>query len=128
MLTLDFDAGRSHTDFPLERLSPKYESGLTLGVTAPLLRGLVWNEPWTQVKGSQLAYEAEIDDFTTSVMNIVLSIIGDYWALVADQEKVRVAEKSLESNQALLDQTKVQYEVGVVSKVEVIQAEAGVAK
>lgn len=127
MLTVDFDAGRSHTDFPLERLSPKYESGLTLGVTAPLLRGLVWNEPWTQVKVSQLAYEAEIDDFTTSVMNIVLSIIGDYWALVADQEKVRVAEKSLESNQALLDQTKVQYEVGVVSKVEVIQAEAGVA-
>jgi outer membrane protein len=57
----------------------------------------------------------------------VLSIVTDYWALVADQEKVRVAEKSLQSNQALLDQTKVQYEVGVVSKVEVIQADAGVA-
>jgi len=60
-------------------------------------------------------------------MNTVLTIVTDYWALVADQEKVRVAEKSLESNRALLDQTKVQYEVGVVSKVEVIQAEAGVA-
>ena len=127
MLSVDFDAGRSHTDFPLERLSPKYESGLTLGVTAPLLRGLIWNEPWTQVKLSRLGYEAQIDDFTTSVMNIVLAIISDYWVLVADQEKVRVAEKSLESNQALHEQTKVQYEVGVVSKVEVIQAEAGVA-
>jgi outer membrane protein TolC len=127
MFTLDFDAGRSHTDFGLERLSPKYESGLTLGVTAPLLRGLIWNEPWTQVKLSRLGYEAQIDDFTTSVMNIVLAIISDYWVLVADQEKVRVAEKSLESNQALHEQTKVQYEVGVVSKVEVIQAEAGVA-
>ena len=127
MFTVDFDGGRSHTDFGFESLSPKYESGLTVGVTAPLLRGLIWNEPWTQVKLSRLGYEAEIDDFTTSVMNIVLSIISDYWVLVADQEKVRVAEKSLESNQALHEQTKIQYEVGVVSKVEVIQAEAGVA-
>ena len=126
-LNVDFDASRAHTDFALERLSPKYNSSLTLGVTAPLLRGLIWNEPWTQVKVSELAYGAQIDDFTTLVMNTVLTIVTDYWALVADQEKVRVAEKSLESNRALLDQTKVQYEVGVVSKVEVIQAEAGVA-
>ena len=126
-VNVDFDASRAHTDFALERLSPKYNSGLTLGVTAPLLRGLIWNEPWTQVKVSELAYGSQIDDFTTAVMNTVLAIVTDYWALVANQEKVRVAEKSLESNQALLDQTKIQYEVGVVSKVEVIQAEAGVA-
>ena len=126
-LTVDFDSSLAHTDLFFEQLSPKYNSGLTLGVTAPLLRGLIWNEPWTQVKVSELAYGAQIDDFTTSVMNTVLSIVTDYWALVADQEKVRVAEKSLQSNQALLDQTKVQYEVGVVSKVEVIQADAGVA-
>jgi outer membrane protein TolC len=60
-------------------------------------------------------------------MDTVLVIINSYWDLVATQEQVRVAEKSLESTQALLEQTRVQYEVGVVSKVEVIQAEAGVA-
>lgn len=126
-LTLDFDGNKAHTTNPIETLSPKYGSGLTLGLNAPLLRGLIWNEPWTQVKISRLAYEGQIDNFTTSVMDTVFSIISDYWVLVARQEEVRVAEKSLESNQALLDQTKVQYEVGVVSKVEVIQAEAGVA-
>ena len=126
-LTLDFDGSKTQTTNPIERLSPKYGSGLTLGLNAPLLRGLVWNEPWTQVKISRLGYESQVDNFTTSVMNTVFSIINDYWVLVARQEEVRVAAKSLESNQALLDQTRVQYDVGVVSKVEVIQAEAGVA-
>ena len=60
-------------------------------------------------------------------MNTVQQIIGNYWNLVATKEQVRVAQKSLESNQALLDQTQTQYEVGVVSKVEVVQAEAGLA-
>jgi outer membrane protein TolC len=39
-----------------------------------------------------------------------------------------VAVKSLEASRELLEQTKVQYEVGVVSKVEVVEAEAGVAE
>ena len=45
---------------------------------------------------------------------------------MTDEQK-SVAEKSLETAQALLSQTKTQYEVGVVSKVEVVEAEAGVA-
>jgi outer membrane protein TolC len=50
-----------------------------------------------------------------------------YWGLIAAQDSTRVAEKSLETAKALLDQTQAQYEVGVVSRVEVVQAEAGVA-
>jgi outer membrane protein TolC len=61
-------------------------------------------------------------------MNTVQAIIDLYWNLVAAKEQERVAEKTLESNRALLDQTEIQYEVGVVSKVAVVQAEAGVAE
>ena len=126
-LNVGFDGRRAESNGSTESLSPRYDTGLTLGVTAPLLRGLIWNEAWTQVKVSKLAYQSQLDDFTTAVMDTVLSIITSYWDLVASQESVRVAEKSLESNHALLEQTRVQYEVGVVSRVEVIQAEAGVA-
>jgi outer membrane protein TolC len=91
------------------------------------MRGLMWNSAWTQVKTSKLAYGASIDEFETTVMDTVQGIISTYWELVAAKEQERVAEKSLESNQALLSQTETQYEVGVVSRVEVVQAEAGVA-
>ncbi|MFP6639582.1 MAG: TolC family protein [Myxococcota bacterium] len=124
---VNFDSGRATTNSTIQNYSPEYESGLELGASVPLLRGLVWNEPWTQVKQTHLAYGASIDDFSTSVMDTVFSIIGSYWDLVAQREQVRVATKSLTSTKALLEQTEIQYQVGVVSRVEVVQAEAGVA-
>ena len=60
-------------------------------------------------------------------MDTVRDIEGAYWGLIANEEQLRVEEKSLETAKALLEQTKTQYEVGVVSKVEVTEAEAGVA-
>ena len=124
---VNFDSERILTNSSIQNYSPQYESGVEFGANVPLLRGLIWNEPWTQVKLTNLGYGAAIDDFTTSVMDTVYSIIGSYWDLVAKRESVRVATKSLASTQALLQQTEIQYEVGVVSKVEVVQAEAGVA-
>ena len=126
-IDLQLDGASADTNQTFVPFSPLYNSGLTIGASIPLLRGLIWNEPWTQVKTTRLAYDADLDNFTTSVMNTVQQIIGNYWNLVATKEQVRVAQKSLESNQALLDQTQTQYEVGVVSKVEVVQAEAGLA-
>ncbi len=122
-----FDGRKTETNSPIQSLNPQYDSGFLIGGSVPLMRGLIWNQAWTQVKTSALSYDADLDNFTTSVMNTVQNIISSYWNLVATKEQVRVAEKSLESNQALLDQTRTQYDVGVVSKVEVVQAEAGVA-
>jgi outer membrane protein TolC len=60
-------------------------------------------------------------------MDTVQEVEDAYWNLIATSEQKRVARKSLETAKALLDQTETQYEVGVVSKVEVVEAEAGVA-
>jgi outer membrane protein TolC len=60
-------------------------------------------------------------------MDIVVLIEDRYWGLIAADERLRVANKSLEANLTLLDQIKAQYDVGVVSRVEVVEAEAGVA-
>jgi len=50
-----------------------------------------------------------------------------YWRLAARKQELEVANKSLETARALLEQEKAQYDVGVKSRVDVVQAEAGVA-
>ena len=60
-------------------------------------------------------------------MNTIQQIEQAYWDLAARKQDMGVAQKSLETAQALLDQVQAQYEVGVVSKVDVIEAEAGLA-
>jgi outer membrane protein TolC len=126
-LGVELETSRSKGNFSFESLSPKYESSIFLTAKIPLLRGLIWNEPWTQVKVSKIGYFASVDGFTEAVMDITESTINIYWKLVADREQMGVAVKSLETAQALLGQTQTQFEVGVVSKVEVVEAEAGVA-
>jgi len=126
-LSLDYTGSRVKNN-PTSNLSPKYESGLALAATVPLLKGLVWNEPWTQVTVASTQHSASLENFRETLMNTVQTTVARYWQLVADLEQLRVAKKSLQTGQALLQQTRTEYEVGVKSKVEVIQAEAGVAQ
>lgn len=112
----------------IQSLSPQYQTGLVASVTLPLLRDFLWSEPWLRVKTGQVLDGRSLEVFRTRLMDIVQSIERSYWGLIAAEERLRVANKSLESNLTLLDQVKAQYDVGVVSRVEVVEAEAGVAQ
>lgn len=111
----------------IQSLSPEYRSGVVGSVTLPLLRGAWWGEPWVQVKLTGIAREASIEEFRRSLMDTVRDIEFAYWNLAARAEDLEVARKSLETSRALLEQTQTQYEVGVVSRVEVVESEAGLA-
>ena len=126
--TAQFDSDRTTTNNTIEALSPKYGSGWRVDVAQPLLRDLIWNQPWTQIKTSRLFLEASEEQFRRNVMDTVRAIEDAYWDLIAAKEARRVAEKSLETAKALLEQTRTQFEVGVVSKVEVTEAEAGLSQ
>jgi len=124
---LQFDGSRTTTNSTIQALTPELRSSFSLSLGQPLLRGLIWNEPWTRVKTSRVLYDESLEDFRRRVMDTVQEVEDGYWNLIATQEQKRVTEKSLETARALLDQTETQYEVGVVSKVEVVESQAGVA-
>jgi outer membrane protein TolC len=115
------------TTSSIQQLSPQYSTGLVATVTAPLLKNFLWSEPWLNVKTSQVLEGRARDQFAADLMDLVVNIEANYWGLIASEERLRVANKSLEANLTLLDQIKAQYDVGVVSRVEVVEAEAGVA-
>lgn len=124
---LQLDGARERTNVTIQVLSPELTSSWAVSVTQPLMRDLIWNEPWTRVKTTKLASAEVRENFRRAVMDTVRNIEGAYWDLIATEEQKRVAEKSLETARSLLEQTGTQYEVGVISKVEVTEAEAGVA-
>lgn len=115
------------TNSRISVLSPEFRAGYLATLQIPLLRGLFWSESWTLVRLSRIGVDLSNDQFRGRLMDIVRNTEDAYWGLQAAQDGERVAQKSLETAQALLEQTQAQYEVGVVSRVEVVQAEAGVA-
>ncbi|HEB88211.1 MAG TPA: TolC family protein, partial [Deltaproteobacteria bacterium] len=122
-----FESSETVTRSTFQPFDPQYDSSFFLSGRIPLARGLIWNRPWTNVKLSEITSGISREAFRNALMDNVRSTVNDYWNLVAARDKVRVAQKSLETARALLEQTRTQYEVGVVSRVEVVEAEAGVA-
>jgi outer membrane protein len=124
---IQVDGSRHTTNNTIQVLSPELRSEVSMRFTQPLMKGLIWNEPWTSVKTNRVASLEAYETFRNSIMDTVAQIEDAYWALIAREETLGVNEKSLETAKALLDQTETQYEVGVVSKVRVIEAKAGLA-
>jgi len=125
---IGYTGGRTYSNNSSTGFSPQLDANVFGNISIPLLKNLVWNAAWTQVKASEVVYQGSREDFRRQVMDIVTRIENSYWDVIASREQLRVAQKSVETARALLDQTKTQYEVGVVSKVEVTEAEAGVAQ
>lgn len=125
---IGYTGARTYSSSTSAGFSPQLDSNVFGSISIPLLKNLVWNQAWTQVKASQIVYRGSLEDFRRQVMDVVARIETAYWDVIAAREQLRVAEKSVETARALLDQTRTQYEVGVVSKVEVTEAEAGVAQ
>ena len=124
---IDFLGDRSDSEIFIQPFSPQYTSDLSFSGSLPLLRGLIWNQAWTGIRTSDALRDEVLENFRANVMNAVLEIETRYWELVASREQLGVAHKSLETANALLEQVETQYEVGVVSRVKVVEAEAGVA-
>lgn len=125
---LEFRSTSTKTRNTFQQLSAQFDTSFFVTARVPVARGLIWNSEWTNVKLGELAYAGSEDAFRQSLMDIVQSTVNRYWDLVAARDRVRVAQKSLDTARALLEQTRTQYEVGVVSRVEVVESEAGVAE
>ena len=132
----------NQTNSLIQTLGTTYTSSLTARLAAPLLRGAWWGAAWTQVEVSGIESEVALERFRENLMDIIsgppnlplqtkveqsLGIENAYWTLAARRQELEVANKSLETSRALLGQAKARYDVGVVSRVDVTEAEAGVA-
>jgi outer membrane protein len=117
----------SSTNSIFFNFDPQYTADFEASATLPLAKGFLYGQPWIRVKTTELGKGIAFQNFRTSLMDTIQQIEEAYWDLASRKLDQGVAQKSLETAQALLRQVEAQYEVGVVSKVDVIEAEAGLA-
>jgi outer membrane protein len=125
---LGYSGSRNETNSSIVSVSPEYRANMTFAFTAPLLRGFLFGGPWVQVRLASKNASIQNEEFRSRLMDIVRATEDAYWGLAATSREREVAKKSLETARALLKQTQAQFQVGVVSRVEVTEAEAGVAQ
>ncbi len=116
------------SDSSFYALDPQYSASWRSELRVPLLRGLYWSGPDLQVRRSRVVQDVSDEDFRARLTDSLLALEAAYWELAATRALELAAIKSVETAEDLLEQTKVQYQVGVVSKVRVTEAEAGLAQ
>ncbi|HEU0121916.1 MAG TPA: TolC family protein [Bryobacteraceae bacterium] len=118
---LDQNSGRN--DF-----NPSKNVNANLSITQKLLEGFGRAVNGRNIKISRNNIKVSELVFQQQVITTVAGIISMYWTLVSANEDVRVKQQALALNQKLYDDNKKQVEIGTLAPIEIIRAEAEVAR
>jgi outer membrane protein TolC len=105
-----------------------YTGNLTLSVSQPLLKGAGTGANTAYLRVAREARAAAGHQFTRRVMQIVRDVSNAYYELAFAIEDHKAKLEDLNRAKRLLDENRRRVEVGVLSPLDVTQAEAGVAE
>ncbi|MCP9472300.1 MAG: TolC family protein [Nitrospira sp.] len=127
---LNYSPSRSSVNQDVARgflFNPSWTGGLALTITQPLLRNAGIDINKTFIKVAQNNAEVEQHVFRDRVMSVIASVEQTYWELVFANENLKVAQTALKAAEELLASNRAKLKAGVMSIVDVLQAEAAVA-
>lgn len=107
--------------------NPSWTGGLAITLTQPLLRNAGTEINRTFIKIAQNNAQVEQEVFRDRVLTVIATVEQAFWELVFANENLKVAQSALKAAEELLASNRAKAKAGVMSAVEVLQAEAGVA-
>jgi outer membrane protein TolC len=124
--SLSYDYSRNNQLF--QYYNPSYTSRLNFVLTQPLLKNFGWTVSRREIVVAQNNFEVSRSQFKTVLINTVYSVEAAYWNLVYSIENLKTLGQALQSGRDLLAKTKREVEVGTKAPIEVLNAEATVAR
>ena len=126
-LSANFNNARTETDNAFSTLPLSYRSTVSLNYTQPLLAGRKTDNQRTAVETQEI--EGQISDIqlASQIANITFAIQVAYWGLRAAIEQIEIQRHNLVQAEDLLEQNGIRVQLGTMSDLQVIQAEAQVA-
>jgi outer membrane protein len=107
--------------------NPSWTGGLAFTFTQPLLRNAGIGINTTFIKVAQNNATVEQHVFRDRVMTVVSTVEQTYWELVFANENLKVAQAASKAAEELLATNRAKAKAGVMSIVDVLQAEAAAA-
>jgi outer membrane protein TolC len=126
--TVGLDYTWTRTNQLYQNFNPSYTSRLNLSLTQPLLRNFGWTVSRRQIIVAQNSLDISRSQFKTTLINTVYSVEAAYWNLVYTIENLKTLQQALDLGRDLLSKTKKEVEVGQKAPIEVLNAEATVAR
>lgn len=126
--SIGWDSTRSTTNNIFSNFSPTLQSSVSLHVTQPLLRSFSIDASRQQLLTSQKNREIADVQLRQTVTSLTRSVRNAYWELAYAIASLETSQQSLDLAQESLRNTRSRVEIGTIAPIDVITAEAEVAR
>jgi len=107
--------------------NPEFSSGLSISVSQNLLNGFGYRVNSRFIRQGQNEVKRALSKFRQSVIEQVAAVMTTYFDLLADQEKIRVAQEGLQNAQKLLENNQTELKIGAIAQYDVLRSQEEVA-
>jgi len=126
-LSANFNNNRIETNNSFSTLNPSYRSTVSFNYTQPLLAGFSTDNQRTALETQAIQGQISNIQLTRQIAIISNRVRAAYWGLRAAIEQIEIRRLDLAQAQELLVQNEIRVQLGSLSELQVIQAEAQVA-
>jgi outer membrane protein TolC len=123
-----FNNRKYTTNSAFNQFNPQFDTNINARIQQPLLKNLNLNANQQRVVTARNGERVARHQFETQVMNVIRDVEIAYWDLVQAIRGLEVAQSSLKLAQDLLRNNRIQVEVGTMAPIDVLEAEAEVAR
>lgn len=127
-LSLGWDNNRFDTETEGLLFNPSYNTGVTLGLRQPLLRGFGKEVQTSTLRASQKQLTAASFRVDSEAANLAADVKRAYWNLVFAWQDIEVQKLSLTLSKRLLEETEAKINAGKLAQVEIYQPQSEVAR
>jgi outer membrane protein TolC len=107
---------------------PSRAADLSLSIRQPLMRGFGKEANTASIERARAGFEATVESYRDTVQAIIAQTELAYWSVARWQEQLELNKSNLEVAEALLEESRERERVGMVTHIEVLQAEASRAQ
>ena len=126
-LTGDYNLGKEATNSIYALLNPVYDGNVSLSLVQPLLQGAGIDYALAPIKRAKLGEKIADLTFKSTILTMVFNVETAYYNLIYARQQYNVAKDTLKLAEQLLDENRIKRRTGVLTDLDVVQAQAGVA-
>jgi len=126
-VTADYVVARDESNPARLFLNPAYTGNIQLNVSQPLLQGAGIDYAMALIKYAKLGAKIGGLNLKSTVLTMVFNVESAFFNVIYAQQQYDVAKDAIKLAQQLLDENRIKRTTGVLTDLDVVQAEAGVA-
>ncbi|MBM3854717.1 MAG: TolC family protein, partial [Verrucomicrobia bacterium] len=122
------NVSRAATNSTNALFNPAFNNSVSANLNQPILRDFGREAALAALENARLGFAIATINHKSAVLSTISTTENSYYNLVAAREALRIAQLTLDGNQRLFDENTARRSTGVMTDLDVLSAEVGVAR